>query len=195
MALTKAHNRMIANAAVNVKDYGATGDGTTDDTTAIQAAIDAVTSGGVVYFPAGTYRIARTTGTDDRWGVKITNSNVTLHGDHATLRRFDTDISTYALSYPLIFVGTPDSNSADATENVIFDGLTFEGEDVRHAISGGSPMDYRCAIMFKNTSDTTIKNCTFTKIDSSAVFYQKPAAYNYVNSAYLTQQRTTTAAL
>jgi polygalacturonase len=86
MALTKAHNRMISDAAVNVKDYGATGDGTTDDTTSIQAAINAVTSGGVVYFPSGTYRIARTTGTDDRWGLKVTNSNVTLRGDHAILR-------------------------------------------------------------------------------------------------------------
>ena len=27
MALTKAHNRMIADAAVNVKDFGAVGDG------------------------------------------------------------------------------------------------------------------------------------------------------------------------
>ncbi len=40
----------------NVKAYGALGDGSTDDTTAIRAAITAATTpGGVVYFPSGTY--------------------------------------------------------------------------------------------------------------------------------------------
>jgi polygalacturonase len=40
MALTKAHNRMIAGASVDVRDFGAVADGTTDDSAAIQAAID-----------------------------------------------------------------------------------------------------------------------------------------------------------
>lgn len=42
----------------SVTIYGATGDGTTNDRAAIQAAIDAVPStGGIVWFPAGTYVI------------------------------------------------------------------------------------------------------------------------------------------
>ncbi|MCU0988047.1 MAG: hypothetical protein MUE63_00265 [Xanthomonadales bacterium] len=43
----------------NVRTYGATGDGTTDDTTAVQAAIDAAAAagGGVVFFPKGVYKI------------------------------------------------------------------------------------------------------------------------------------------
>jgi hypothetical protein len=41
----------------NVKAHGALGDGSTDDTTAIQAAMDAANTagGGMVYFPPGTY--------------------------------------------------------------------------------------------------------------------------------------------
>lgn len=43
----------------NVKHYGATGNGTTNDSAAIQAAIDAAeaAAGGTVYFPPGTYKI------------------------------------------------------------------------------------------------------------------------------------------
>ncbi len=47
-----------ANTVHNVKAYGATGDGVTDDAAAIQAALTAVgTTGGVVYLPEGTYII------------------------------------------------------------------------------------------------------------------------------------------
>ncbi|NCF69879.1 MAG: hypothetical protein GWP61_28375 [Chloroflexi bacterium] len=68
MALTKAHNRMIEGAAVNVKDFGAKGDGVTDDTTAIQAAITYAETFNVttnkggrrVFIPAGEYVISST---------------------------------------------------------------------------------------------------------------------------------------
>ena len=44
----------------NVLDYGATGDGVTDDTAAIEAAITAAGVGGAVYFPQGVYKVSRT---------------------------------------------------------------------------------------------------------------------------------------
>lgn len=169
---------------VSIKDFGAVGDGVTNDTAAIQAAIDSLPNGGVVYFPPGTYRIARTIGTNDRWGLKITQSNITLRGDQASLRRLNTNISTYALAYPILFVGTPDSNVAAATENFIVEGLNFIGEDTRHSISGNMPPDFRYAIDFKNTRNTLVKDCLFTKVDSQAINYQYPAVYDYANAVF-----------
>lgn len=50
---------VIGDMVVSVKDFGATGDGTTDDRATIQSAIDRVAArgGGVVFFPKGTYKI------------------------------------------------------------------------------------------------------------------------------------------
>jgi hypothetical protein len=42
---------------LSVKDFGAVGDNTTDDTAAIQTAVDSLSYGQGLYFPAGTYKI------------------------------------------------------------------------------------------------------------------------------------------
>ena len=58
MALTKVSYSMITGAPANVKDFGAVGDGVTNDQAAFAAAIAAVASTGqAIYVPAGTYII------------------------------------------------------------------------------------------------------------------------------------------
>jgi parallel beta-helix repeat protein len=71
----------------NVKDFGATGDGVTDDRAAIQAAIDNLPAvGGVVFLPPGTYVI-------NSGAVNITKSHVSLigSGPSQTTIRYNTN--------------------------------------------------------------------------------------------------------
>lgn len=66
MSLTKVTYSMIDGAVINVLDFGAVGDGLTDDTAAIQAALDFAdenvdtVTGGIIYFPRGRYLISAT---------------------------------------------------------------------------------------------------------------------------------------
>jgi len=76
MSLTKAHNRMIEGAAVNVKDFGAKGDGTTDDTTAIQAAINALQNFQVLDFAGGTYFTTDTIDITNKDSIKLMNGKI-----------------------------------------------------------------------------------------------------------------------
>lgn len=59
-ATKEVDNVTIGSAVVDVRDFGAKGDGSTDDTSAIAAAIaaaHATTSTGTVYFPDGTFKV------------------------------------------------------------------------------------------------------------------------------------------
>jgi len=73
---------------VSVKDFGAVGDGITDDTTAIQNAIDSLpaSKGGRIYFPQGIYAISST--------IDISNMfSVSLYGDAGSANTFQGNTS------------------------------------------------------------------------------------------------------
>jgi hypothetical protein len=109
MALTKATHRMIEGAVVNVKDFGAVGDNVTDDTAAIQAALDYATASGttgegwVVYIPEGDYIVSST--------LQMANAT-TLKGDgrHSTTIRPTSD-----------FVGSVLTDKGNAGKIFLFD--------------------------------------------------------------------------
>jgi hypothetical protein len=97
-ALVQANNATIEDIqtkinnvnVVNVKDYGAKGDGTTDDSTAIQNALDYVSNhgGGLVLVPDGDYYVCNTITIPSQvtlkglsLGSNVNNSNVQIKGN------------------------------------------------------------------------------------------------------------------
>ncbi len=107
---------------VNVRDKGAKGDGKTDDTAAVQAAIDQVAgTGGTVLVPSGTYMIDAAA--DPRLSLK---GDMTLKlAEDATLKAIPTKEKKYSLL------------EISDVSNVTVIGGTLEGERDQHKGKGG----------------------------------------------------------
>lgn len=77
----KTHTKGVTMSIFDVRDFGATGTDATDDTAAIQAALDAakLAGGGQVYIPEGTYTLTGTGDASD--GALRVYSNTELFGD------------------------------------------------------------------------------------------------------------------
>jgi hypothetical protein len=104
---------------VSVMDFGATGDGVTDDTAAIQAALDIVGPKTVV-IPAGEYLIT---------SLEVTEQFTTIQSDTATLLLSPTGAQTHALKLS--------TNFLTITGSLIFDGGLNSNYDSTLWIKGG----------------------------------------------------------
>jgi len=94
---------------ISVKDFGAKGDGTTDDTAAIQAAV-AASSGKALYFPAGTYIVS---------DIITLVANSVVYGDQG-ITTLKLKAKVYTAANVSIFVLT-------GISNVYIYGLIFNG--------------------------------------------------------------------
>lgn len=115
----------------SVKEYGAVGDGTTDDTAAIQAAIDAAgqAGGGVVFLPPGTYSVKRTSPAGNyNYSLLIKESNVTIEGagmGASTIKMADGENGTILRT--VINNRSIDGSLAKALSNIRIANLTIDG--------------------------------------------------------------------
>jgi hypothetical protein len=167
---------------VSVKDFGAVGDGVTDDTAAIQAALTATQSnlGGTVIIPPGEYRVTSTLTAGN--GVQL----IGLGTEFSTKIRVKSDFtgnevlsvvngSSLAKGVQIKNLRVQMLTAPDGTdgivlysaydrcvlENVIVDGMSPDGRGI---VFTNNPL----YTTFKVSQDISLRNCQVFKADGTA---------------------------
>ena len=164
MALTKAFPRMIEGVPASVKDFGAVGDGVTNDATAIQAALDAVHAdgGGQLYFPAGTYIInSNLTVTDNthiigsRWGTRLYLGNtnyIHFSGDYSQIEFCEIFKDQSNGNY--VVVGAPTTSDPAQGRFTWINGCKFDCNSMPSYVNHAQVANYK-------SFDIKVTNCNF----------------------------------
>jgi len=144
-AVTRTMQNKVREYAVSVKDFGAVGDGVTDDRTAINNAFSAVITrgSGTVFFPYGTYYITESIGNTNYGGVTqeiriavegepgtVINCNPSVYANTALYLRFQ-DAKQIVVKNLEINCNTKVSSGISATsvayaEQIIIDNCTVD---------------------------------------------------------------------
>lgn len=160
-------NKVKLNDWVSVKDFGAVGDGTTDDTTAIQAAVNfagaafssdwfstaTFANSRVVEFPSATYKISSKILVPR--GVVLKGNNSTIQGNGFGV----SDIDCFESAY---YSGTT------LTSNI---GTTPETQRLQHTrIEGFRFVNFRKAInLFNFNEGCAVRDCSFFNVRQALI--------------------------
>jgi len=158
MSLTKVTYSMILGAPKNVKDFGATGDGTTDDTAAIRLAL---IGGGAIYFPAGTYLVKDATNIAGAVVLAPASDSVLFgEGDLSILK-----LGAHSTIKHNIF-------RLDNKQNITICELKLDGNKAQQTGTfGGFPDEYSHAIRIVDGSqNVTVENCTIIDAKGDGVY-------------------------
>ena len=146
---------------ISVKDFGATGNGSTDDTAALQAVLTA-NAGKTVYFPPGTYRTTTellipantVVKGDDRKAV------IDVQPAHAPITPGQPGPATYTNGFVI------------NGDGVIIDGLKFKGTNEAKYRTDNTIQREEYASGIKSTSrqNLVIKNCMFEQFANGIFF-------------------------
>jgi len=139
MSLTKVSYSMIQGAVINVLDFGAKGDGSTDDTNSIQAALNSISTTGTVFFPTGTYIITT---------LSLPKSCSLMGAGY----------STTTLKLKNSATANTDFITTNYQNNVKISGIFFDGNAANQTYSSDNGQN---AILVRNSNNVTISECRF----------------------------------
>lgn len=139
---------------VSVKDFGAVGDGVTNDAVAIQSAASA---GGTIYVPAGTYRVNQT--------INLSHNTILSIDQRATI--------THASAGDVVF----------AVRGAITNSATFTAVTAgAYQITPASVSGYAAGDMIMLQGDDAAEVCTVASVSGGAFLLAAPISFSYLSA-------------
>lgn len=142
---------------LSVKQFGAIGDGNTDDSKAVQAAFDeAIATKQSLFFPSGTYLLS---------GIDI--KGVSFFGDQARIMSNKNSKHRYLLS--------DSSTNPIEISNIVFDGSTTVESD-KH---------YQIALRFENNQQVELNNIDAINFKNEVAVFEQGTIHNIVRGGVI----------
>ena len=141
----------------NIVDFGATGDGRTDDTTAIEKTLEACgkAGGGTVFIPAGTFIISRR---GPESPILEVPPNTTLRGEgNASTIKFDPKVNQGNFWR---MIGAPVDGG---TTNIVIRDLRLDGSNTHPRYDKGKTPEHNAGLWFYNKKHV-IENVTVMNV-------------------------------
>ncbi|WP_201616702.1 glycosyl hydrolase family 28-related protein [Psychrobacter immobilis] len=157
MAYIKPTYAQPSRSQLSVKEFGATGDGNTDDSKAIQAAFDkAAEAKQSLFFPSGTYLLS---------GIDI--KGVSFFGDQACIMSNQDTKQRYLMS--------DSSTNPIEISNIIFDGSTTVKANKL----------YQVALRFKKNKQVELNNVDAKNFKNKVAVFEQGTMHNIVRGGVI----------
>ena len=166
---------LFAQSTINVKAFGAKGDGITDDTKAIQQVIDDAPTNSIVYFPEGTYFVSRRSHAEA--GCIYLKSSCTFQGEGM---KSIIKLKPQQENFTRIFY-------VEKINQVQICNFIFDGNSLLQ-IKNGKTNEHLHCIYINEAKQIKIRNCVFQNTGGDGIglrgFWKNPSTNILIDSCF-----------